>query len=48
MAMFFEAVQTKPKLGTGFAFFIGKEEKLSMKIATGAGRRKTFTGEDIR
>jgi len=45
--MFFKAVKSKPKLGTGFAFLIGKEEELSMKIATGAGRRKTFTGEDI-
>ena len=44
--MLFKAIQSKPKLGTGFALLTEKEELTVSKRATGVVRMKTFMRED--
>jgi len=45
--MLFKAIQSKPKLGTGFALLTEKEELTVSKRDIGVVRMKTFTGEDL-
>jgi len=42
-----KAIQSKPKLGTGFALLTEKEELTVSKRDIGVVRMKTFMGEDL-
>jgi hypothetical protein len=44
--MLLRTIQSKSRLGIGFAFSIRKEKMLSKKKATGVSRMKTFMGEE--